>query len=314
MMRISKKTLKGEFSTDLPEMPENCWVDLVRPSAEELEFVAKETGAPAEMLKAALDENERPRVESEDGCVLVIFSIPFKESGADNGKLMVSTMPLGIIMAGDKTITVCLRENEVLNDFYSGRVRGFSTGKHTRFLIQIFARATVHFTRYLNTIEKTIDDIEKALQHSFRNEEIVRLLELQKSLVYFNNGVVSNNNVLDKIVKGRFLRLFEEDREMLDDVIIDNKQAIEMVTISATVLNSTMDAYTSIISNNLNTVMKFLTSITIVLMIPTMVASFYGMNVDLPLQENPQAFVIVIAVSFMLSGMLAYIFWRRNWF
>ncbi|MFH1697050.1 MAG: magnesium transporter CorA family protein [Candidatus Diapherotrites archaeon] len=313
MIRISRKTLHGEFETGLQEIKDNCWIDLVKPTAAELERVGKETGAQEELLKAALDEDERPRIEVEEGNVLVIFRVPFKEeSGA--GILKISTISLGIIIAGNKIITVCVEGNEILRDFYDGKARQFSTGKRTRFLIQIFARTSVRYMRYLNTIERNIDEIEKALHRSFRNEEIIKLLEIQKSLVYFNNGVVSNANVLDKIMKGKVLKLFEEDKDMMEDIIIDNRQAIETVSISSSVLSSTMDAYTSIISNNLNIVMRFLASITIVLMIPTMIASFYGMNVHLPMAENEYAFVLILAISLFLSGILAYVFWRKNWF
>ena len=312
MMKINRKGLYEPEIAEEKEIGKGTWIDLTAPTGAELKKVAETLKVPDDILRAALDPEERARVEVEDRIKLVIFKIPMEQK--EDNIVTMETIPLGIIILKNNIITVCLRSNKILQDFYNKKVKFFATDMRSRFLLQLFARTTRHYINYVNFIEKNADNIEKKLQKSFKNEYIVKLLELQQSLVYFNYGVTYNGNVLQKILRGQIIKLLEEDKDFLEDVIIENSQAIEMTRTSSEVLNNTMEAYSSIISNSLNTVMKFLTSITIVLMIPTLVASIYGMNIDLPLQNDPNAFIITMVASFVFSGMIALVFWRKQWF
>ncbi len=313
MMQINRKGLYEPEIAKENEFKKGTWIDLTAPTEKELKEVSAKLKVPDDMLRSALDPEERARVEIEDGITQVIFKIP-TESKKESGLVEIETIPLGIIILKNNIITVCLLPNKVLQDFYNKKVKFFAVGMYSRFLLQIFARTTRHYINYVNSIERNVDAIELELQRSFKNEEIVKLLGLQKSLVYFNYGITYNGNVLQKIMRGNILKLPEDDKDFLEDIIIENSQAIEMVKTSNDVLNNTMDAYASIISNNLSIVMKFLTSVTILLMIPTLVASIYGMNIKLPLQQDPLAFIITMVASFALAGIIAIIFWRKNWF
>lgn len=312
MLSICKKTL-GSKLAELEKFEDLCWVDLVEPRDDEIERVSSELNVPKEMLKAPLDVDEKPRIEVEDNKeVLCILQVPVKKT--KDGALSFDTIPLGVIITRAAVVTICPDHTEIMEAFHSGGVRSFSTGKKTRFLLQIMERTTYYYIKYIGQIERHIKEIEQRIQKSFKNEEIIKLLELQKSLVYFNHAALDNSGILEKTMKGNVMKLFDEDKELLDDIIIENKQAIDTITIASSVLANTMDAYTSIISNNLNIVMKFLTSVTIVLTIPNIVASFYGMNLKLPFQEEPNGFALALLMSFILSSLLAFVFWRKNWF
>ena len=191
-------------------------------------------------------------------------------------------------------------------------MKNFYTTKKTRFIVQIFGKSNFYYQKYLDGIEKKINSIEKELLKSSRNEEIIQLLNIQKSLVYINTAVISNKKVLEKIIQGNFLKLYKEDEEMLEDIMVDNEQSIDMAGIYSKLLANTMDAYASIISNNLNIVMKFLASVTILMAIPTIIASFYGMNVKLPLQESPMAFMFTILISFALTFSAMFVFIKNK--
>lgn len=296
------------------------WIYLVAPTWEEKEKVSREVGIPPEFLEYPLDEEEIPRIEFDDNGVLVIARVPVARGTT------YDTIPLGIIIAEDVVITVCLEDNPVITELVSGKGRGFYTFKRTRFLLHILLNASILYLRYLRQIDKKSEGIRVMLEHSTRNKEVMDLLDLGKSLVYFTASLRSNEIVMEKLLKsylsretsrseqGRFIKMYEEDRELLEDVITENKQAIEMGDIYSSILNSTMDAFASVISNNLNIVIKFLTVVTIILMIPTTVASFYGMNVPLPGQSSPHAFAGTLLVSALLSITVIIVFRRQHMF
>jgi magnesium transporter len=289
------------------------WIHLVDPSAKEVKQVAAATGITPDFLAAALDEEERSRIESEDDQVLVIVNVPVAQPHDDS--LPFDTLPLGIIVTNQVIVTVCLRGDTVIEDFFQNKVKGTNANKRTRFLLQILFRIASTYLRHLRQIDKISNQIERRLHSSMRNEELIRLLNLEKSLVYFNTSLRSNEIVLEKLLRSRFVKLdsadpealdtsrvlvmYPEDEDLLDDVITENKQAIEMGEIYSNILSGMMDAFASIISNNLNIVMKFLASITIILSIPTIVFSFFGMNVGLPWQHLPYpwGFISVIGLS-----------------
>lgn len=312
MLTIYEKTVKNGELKRVEEIKKGRWISLVDPAPEEIEKVLNRINIPLEFIDNALDEDERPRVEKVNDLVLMIIRIPHQEEiGVD--KYKITTLPLGIIITKDNVVTVCLKENEVMKDFQIGKIKTFYTTKRTRFLLQILQRANYYYTHYLDLIEKRITEIEASITRSLRNEEILMLLELQKTLVYFNTAIISNNNIFKRILGGGLVRLYEEDKDLLEEIIIDSRQALAMSKVFSEILSNTMDAYASIVSNNLNIVMKFLASITIMLSIPTIVASLYGMNVRLPLQAHPYAFWITLLISILLSFMLAIVLIWKRW-
>lgn len=308
MLAILKTTPAG--LKRLEEFEPGCWIDLVSPTEEELERVSTELVIPLDLLKAPLDEEEKSRIEVEDGLTHVIVDIPVIVREEDQKGY--ETIPLGMLVHHDYFITTCLRANPILGEFERGGVRGFNTFWKTRFLLQILQRVSAFYLRYLGRIDRETDKVERELRASMKNAEIFDLLGLQKSLVYFTTSLRSNEMVLQKLPRTKTLKMYEEDEDLLEDVIVENKQAAEMAKIYTDILTGMMDAFTSVISNNLNRVMKLLTSLTIILSIPTIVASYFGMNVTLPALGR-HAFAITIAIAFAISIVFALVFWRKNY-
>jgi magnesium transporter len=286
------------------------WVSMVAPTPEEIAQVTETLAIPSDYVRAALDEEERPRIDTENGCSLIVIDIPIPDT---RETILYTTIPLGIIVTGDTIITVCLTENAIVDDFVTGRVRGFYTFKKTRFVLQILFRNASYFLQYLRQIERISDRLGAELHKSLRNRELIQLMNLKKSLVYFSTSLRSNALVLDKILKFQPLRMYPDDTDLLEDVIIENRQAIEMANIYSTILTETMDAFASIISNNFNGILKFLTAVTIILAVPTMIASFFGMNVPVPLENAPAGFLGIILASLVISGILAAIMMHKDW-
>ncbi|MDO5293193.1 MAG: magnesium transporter CorA family protein [bacterium] len=295
------------------EAEEGSWIAMTNPSASELLDVSERFNIDIDHLRAPLDEEERSRIEIEDDYTLVLVDIPSLE--ARNGKDRYITIPLAIIIAKEVIITVCLEETSILKSFMDGRVKGFYTHMKTRFILQILYKNASVFLQYLRIIDHKSEEIEHKLHQSTKNRELIELLELEKSLVYFTTSLRANEVVLEKLMKTESIKKYPEDTELLEDVIIENKQAIEMANIYSGILSGMMDAFASVISNNLNIVMKFLATVTIVLSIPTMVASFYGMNFDnIPLGHNPFGFYIVTVGALCLTGTIAYFFAKKDLF
>jgi magnesium transporter len=310
MLAILKTTEEG--LERLEEFEPGSWIDLVSPTEEELRRVSGELNIPLDLLRGPLDEEEKSRVEVEDGLTYVIVDIPVLV--VEDDERSYSTIPLGMIVHPDYFVTVCLRVNPILGEFERGSVRGFYTFKKTRFLFQILQQISAFYLRYLGRIDREMDKLERELRASMKNAEIFDLLNLQKALVYFTTSLRSNEAVLQKLLRGKSLKMYEEDEDLLEDVIVENKQASEMAKIYADILTGTMDAFTSVISNNLNRVMKLLTSLTIILSIPVIVASFYGMNVALPFENYAHAFSLTLAIAFVISVAFAIVFWRKRFF
>ena len=293
------------------EFEEDCWVRVSCPTNEEINLLSDSFGVPPAFLTDPLDIDESARVETDESVTLIIVRIPFFEG--EDIDIPYTTIPLGIILTDDYIITVSTRPLPHLLDFVDGKVRTFSHESRARFLLQIFSRTALLYLRYLKDINKRTDLIERELHKSLKNEELIKLLNLEKSLVYFTTSVRSNEIMMERIDKTG-LRMSESDRDTLEDVIIENKQAIEMANIYSNILSGMMDAFASVINNNVSIVMKFLTSITIIFMIPTFVSSTFGMNVPLPFQNSPHAFLIVTGISLLLSLTGVWIFWKRRWF
>jgi magnesium transporter len=310
MLAILKTTEEG--LERLEEFEPGSWIDLVSPTEEELRRVSEALAIPLDLLRGALDEEEKSRVETEDGLTYVVVDIPVLV--VEDEERSYSTIPLGMIVHPDYFVTVCLRVNPILGEFERGSVRGFCTFKKTRFLFQILQQISAFYLRYLGRIDREMDKLERELRASMKNAEIFDLLSLQKALVYFTTSLRSNEAVLQKLLRGKTVKMYAEDEDLLEDVIMENKQASEMAKIYADILTGTMDAFTSVISNNLNQVMKLLTSLTIILSIPVIVASFYGMNVALPFENYTHAFSLVLAIAFVLSLGFTLVFWRKRYF
>ncbi|MDO4568049.1 MAG: magnesium transporter CorA family protein [Clostridia bacterium] len=289
-----------------------CWVHLCRPDDDEIARVESELSIDRDYLLAALDDEESPRVDSEEGDTLIIIDIPFVENSGKT--LSYSTLPLGIIHRDDIILTVCLRDTSLIDMFAEGKVKGFSTNKKTRFILQLLQRNAARFLQYLKQIDKSSVAIEAELHKSMQNRELIQMLGLEKSLVYFSTSLTSNERVLKKLLRLDFIQRYPDDTELLEDVLVENEQAISMCSIYRDILSGTMDAFASIISNNLNIIMKLLASITIVLSIPTIVASFFGMNTGVPWEGSITGFYIAMGIAFGGSLITALILWLKKMF
>lgn len=298
MIRIFK-TIDGVIHK-IPQAEEGSWVALTNPSQDELSMISETYHIDLNDLKSPLDEEERSRIEVEENYTLIILDIPTTEMR--QGKECFYTIPFGIIFTDELIFTVCLEDTPVLTVFMDGRMRNFYTQKKTRFIYQMLYRNAAMFLQFLRIIDKKSEEIEKKLHISQRNQELIEMLELEKSLVYITTSLRGNEVVLEKLMRNTSIPRYEDDEELLEDVITENKQAIEMGKIYSDILSGTMDAFASVISNNLNIVMKFLSVITIVLTVPTIVTSAFGMNVGgIPFSDHPFGFWIIVGVSFALT-------------
>lgn len=281
------KHINGQFSL-LNDFENGSWINLVAPTMEELNLVSQKTGADMDLLQAALDEEERSRIELEDEInqIIIVVDIPRVEKEGKDG-YVYTTLPMGIVFVGDYIITVCLIKSSLIDDFIKGKVKKFYTYKRTRFLLLLLYRNSTRYLRYLRLIDKASERLNEEMQRSYRNKELFQMMALEKSLVYFSTSLKGNEAVLEKLVKVNYVKKYHDDEELLDDVIVENKQAIEMCSIYRDILSGMMDAYASIISNNLSIVMKFLAAVTIVISLPTLVTSAWGMNLDVPWESNP---------------------------
>lgn len=291
-------------------MENDSWINLVKPSVEEIELVVKKTGVAAELIYAALDDEETSHIDEEDGNTLIIVDIPYPQT-REHGVIQYCTIPLGIIIGQKHIITVCLKENDIITDFIQGKVKNVYTNMKTRFLLQIMYKMAKKYLQDLKQIDKMSNRGERELHASMRNKELIQLLDLEKSLVFFSTSLKADEATLEKIMRGRVVRMYDEDQELIDDVLIEIKQAIEMSNIYSNILNGTMDAFASIISNNLNIVMKGLTTITIMMAIPQLFASLYGMNVtSLPIPN----FWFVVCLSAFVTIIVGIILYKKKMF
>jgi magnesium transporter len=304
-----------ESSTQLQKLDTvetGCWINIVAPSDQELLLVAKKTGAPIEFLRAALDEEETSRIDIEDNNILFVMDIPFTEM--EENSLTYDTYPLAIIHTEKEIITVCLKNSKILTDFVEGKVKSFFTFKRSRFILQILYKISTYYLLYLRQIDKKSVMIERRLHKSMKNKELIQLLSLEKSLVYFSTSLKSNEITLEKMLKLETMQKYPEDKDVLEDVIIENKQAIEMANIYSNILSGTMDAFASVISNNLSIVMKLMTSITIVMAIPTMISGLFGMNVAIPWspEVTQLGFWYVLGLIAVISVIVIIILRKRD--
>lgn len=286
------------------------WVSLIDPTKDEINRIVEELKIDPDLLKAALDEEETARFEAEEGQSLIIVDIPVVEP--EGGSFLYNTLPLGIVRTDDYIITVCLVDTSIIEDFTKGRVKTFDTAKKTRFTLQLLFKISSKFLQYLHRIDKASTQVETALHKSMKNRELIEMLKLEKSLVFFSTSLKANEIVLEKMLKTNVIKRYPDDEDLLEDVIIENKQAIEMCTIYRDILSGTMDAFASVISNNLNMVMKFLTSITIIIAIPTLFASLWGMNVKVPFTNSPIGFWLVTGIALVMTIVTGFFLWKKK--
>lgn len=311
-MKQIYKTFETGFEK-IDTFEDGAWINLINPTPQEINEVSEKFDIEINHILSALDEEERARIEVDDNCTVIIVDVPIKES--EEGMGDYATIPMTIILGDKFIITACLKNIKLLEDFSSGKVKGFFTYKKTRFILQLLYKNASYFLQYLRQIDRNSHKIEQELHKSMKNKELIQLLDLEKSLVYFTTSLRSNEIVLEKMMRMESIKQYPEDKELLEDVIIENKQAIEMANIYSNILSGTMDAFASVISNNLNIVMKTLTSITIVMSVPTMIASFFGMNVPgIPFSGTTHAFVGIVVMSFILSAILAVYMIRKKLF
>lgn len=314
LLKIYNTDIETNEFRELKEFKKGSWINLVNPSENEIKKVCESVQIQEDFIRDALDFEEKARIdhEEDDDTTLFVVDVPITENG-EEGEVIYSTLPLGMIVVRDDFfITVSLRKNKIIESFEKRKIKNFQTYKKTRFIFQILYLNSSFYLSYLKQINKETEVAEYILKNSMRNKELLKMLTLEKGLVYFTTSLKSNELVMEKTLRGKIIKLYEEDEEILEDAITENRQAIEMAQIYNNILNGTMDAYASIISNNMNGVMKTLTSITIILAVPTMISSFWGMNVNLPLQNNSLGFIVMILISIILTLLVSWWLRRRN--
>ena len=294
-----------------PQWLPNCWVNVEQPTENDFDFLENQLKVPASFLHDIADDDERPRIDTEGDWLLTILRIPVFEK---DKAITYTTVPIGVITNNEIIVSVCYRSTAMLSDFIEyTRRKGINVPNKYEFILRLIYSSAVWYLKYLKQINNEVTNAEKELQRSIRNEDLLRLMNLQKCLVYFNTSIRGNEMMISKLPK-IFHEKDYQNPELLDDVMIELRQAHNMVNIYSDILTGTMDAFASIISNNVNTIMKRMTSLSIILMVPTLIASFYGMNVDIHVEKIPHAFSLIVFFSISLSAMAFVIFRKIKWF
>jgi magnesium transporter len=310
MINIYKTTENGveQFS----EIVNNCWVKVIDPTPAEIDQLTG-NNIPREFITYPLDIDELSRTEREDdGTLLIIVRVPYYQGATSD--IPFTTLPLGIIVTDKFIVTVSRQPYNLLDDFAAGKMRVFSTGKRYRFILRLLLNIANNYLVNLREINKLTEQVEDRLQSSIKNKEVMELLKYQKSLVYFTQGIKSNEVLMERLQRMKLFTQYDEDEDLLEDVITENQQAKSMTEISTNIMSSMVDAFATIVSNNVNDVMKFLASMTIVLSIPSIVVGFFGMNVSLPYSDHPYAYVGVVVIFVILMAVVVYAFLKRDWF
>ncbi|MBN2108475.1 MAG: hypothetical protein JW832_13705 [Deltaproteobacteria bacterium] len=288
-----------------------CLINIVNPSKENLPLIAQHFNIPIDFLTASLDIDETARIEIEDNCTLIIAKVPYYDE--KNTDVLYFTLPIGIILVNGYIITVCEKSDTVIRDFIENRVRHVSTANIDRIVLQIILRATMQYLTHLKQLNNAANIIQKKLEQESRNKQLIKLFNIEKSLVYFTTSLKTNALMMERMLRLHVLSMDDENENLYEDIVTESRQAIEMANIYSDILSGMMDAFASIISNNLNIVMKVLTSITIIMTIPISVTSYFSMNVILPIQDNPYAFLMIISFSLLLSLFAIVFFVKKKW-
>lgn len=295
------------------DIQNGVWIQMVNPSVSEGQMVADALNVDIEDVLAALDEEESSRIELQDGYTLILVDIPTTE--VRHEKASYTTIPLGIILTTEEIVTVCTEDTPVLQAFLNNRVREFSTKKKLRFVYQILYRISVLYQSDLRIIDKMRTEIEERVGNDTQEVDLIALHELESTLVYFATSLRANSVVLDRLTRYKRLEQYPEDKELLDDVIVENQQAIEMTSIYRDIINGTRELMSSVIDNRLNNVMKYLTSITIVMAIPTVISGMYGMNVDgkgMPFANSVHGFGVVCLITLLVCIITMLVLRRKK--
>lgn len=288
-----------------------CWIHIENPSKENLPLIAKHFKIPVDFLTAALDIDETARIEIEDDSTLIIVRVPYYDE--KNTDVLYFTLPIGIIFVNEHIITVCDKADTVLRDFIDNKVRHVSTMNRDRLVLQIILRSTMQYLGHLKQLNNAANIIQKKLEQESRNKQLIKLFNIEKSLVYFTTSLQTNTLMMERLQRLHVVKMDDENEDLYEDIVTESRQAIEMSKIYSDILSGMMDAFASIISNNLNIVMKMLTSITIIMTIPISVTSIFSMNVLLPIQNNQYAFLIIICFSIFLSLFAIFFFVKKKW-
>ncbi len=312
MIQIYKKLENDKKIKELKKIEEGSWIHLTDPTPEEIETISKELTIDAQLLTSILDEEEQPRLDEEEDAQLVIIDVP--RHYMKHGSSQVKTNPIGILLVRNQyVLTLSKQDFSFIKDFQEGKIKGFYTDHKSRFVIQLLYQVSTYYIHCLKEINKTMEEAEDVMFSSTSNHDLVKMLSLEKSLVYFSTSLRENEAVLEKLSKGNMIPLFEDDMDLLEDAIIENRQGIEMASLYREILSSMTDAFATVISNNLNNVMKFLTSITIVISIPTMIFSFFGMNVPFgSLGTNPLSAIYLTLISILIAVVITVILKKKN--
>lgn len=310
MVKMYNTAMDTNATCETKTFQKGNWINVVNPTKDEIERICTATNVNPDFIKYSLDAEEKARIDADDESILFIIDVPVSEE--DNGNVVYSTMPVGIIFVRDDyLITISIRENALITRMELLIKKMLATYKKSQFLFQVFYENSSMYLSMLKIINRKTELLEKTLRKSLKNEDLMKMLNIQKSLVYFATSLKSNEIVMEKTLRGKIIKLYEEDQDLLEDSIVENKQAMEVAKTYSDILNETMDVYSSVISNNINDIMKILTSITIILAVPTLIASIWGMNVPVPLQNNPNGFVILI-VSSIIVTLLVMIWFKKK--
>ena len=308
MLHIYKTTERGLEQLDT--ILNGAWINVVDPTPDEIQKLTV-LGVDIDYVNYSLDRDEMARMERDDEYTFILLRIPIHQPESD---VPYTTVPMGIMILANNIVTICRYDSDIFKVLTNGKYRLLKTGKRYRLALYIFLETAARYLACLREINRTTDALEDQLQKSTRNREVLELLKYQKSLTYFATALRSNEVMMERVQRVQIFNHYEEDQDLLEDVLTENQQAIQMTNIATELLSAMMDAFASIISNNLNSIMKLLTALTIVVSMPTIVSSFFGMNVPIPYEGHPLAFVGIIAIAVVLTFATAYIFVKRDWF
>ena len=306
MIKILKNTEQDKKLKELEKIEKGCWIDLEKPTEKEIAYVIKETGVDEMLLKYALDEEETSHIDTEEDQVLVSINMPITEKNK-RGKVY-TTMPLGILVVRDDYVITISSEKFSLMDMLSKKktiVGEIATYKKSRLAFQLIYITSVEFLKYLTYISRDMENFEDNLTKTMSNKELLKLINYQKSMIFFNTALKTNQAVMERLRRGKFIKLYEEDEDILEDAVIENRQAMEMAATYSEILNGMTDIFGTVVSNNLNNVMKLLTSITLIISIPTLIASIMGMNVEFPFNTGVYGFYGVVGITAIITIIVA---------
>ena len=305
MISIYSSDLENGLLEKTEKIERGCWINLDKPTEQEIKEVCDKVNIEQDFIRYALDYEEKPRIDIEEKDDTKLFIIDVPKMKKKDGEYTYYTIPIGMIVVRDDIfITVNVESNQIIEKFKQGKIRSFLTYKKSRFILQVLYENAVHYLTYLKKLSKEKEATEEALKKSMKNQDLMKLLNIQNSLVYFETSLKANEVVMEKTLRGKIIKLYDEDEDILEDAIIENKQAMEMTQIYSNIIEGSMETYGSMISNNLNVVMKFLTSITIFLAIPTMISGYWGMNVPVPFANNGMAFIVLVVFSIVLTVLV----------